>query len=279
MRIFTNALTLLMFGIMVSCQQAAPETVETGEQPDSLVYSFSTITKKIPCKPDSEELCLDVSIEKIKLESGSSDDARQKMEEALLQAISETSNSEEPVKRPEQIAENLEKEYQQIVKEMPDYNLPWEYQSDFSVYLNEQGLFGVKLSSYSFTGGAHGNSFIYYYNFDVDNGKLLKLRDLILTKKYDQFIAQSETQFRDTRGIDSTESYEEAGFWFEDDQFTLNDNFRYSREGLEIVYNPYEIAPFSEGEIVLRFSYKAVEEFVKGEYRLRERSEEVNTAL
>lgn len=268
MRTFTNSIVLVLFGMLTACQQPAPQQVETGEVADAITYTFSAIEKNIPCKEGGQDMCLKIFIEKIDIEGGTSDNARQKIEKTLFNAISESGNSEEPAKSPEQIAENLQTEYTRIKEEMPDYKLPWDYQSEFEVYLNRGGLFAVELTNYSFTGGAHGTGFTYFYTFDTDNGNTLLLKDLLLPKKYDELHALAESQFRLTRDIDSTEGYEEAGFWFEDDLFRLNDNYKYSEDGLEVVFNPYEIAPFSEGEILLQFPYSAIEEFVKPEYRL-----------
>ncbi len=269
MRIFTKGASVVLFATAIGCQQPAPQQVETGSEPDTLSYSFTTIEKQIPCKGEDKKMCLEVYIEKMKVESGTSAEAARNIEKVLLDAISETDNSQGQARSPENIASNLEEEYTRIKEEMPDYNLPWQYKSDFEVYLNHNGLFATQLTNYSFTGGAHPSSFVYYYTFDADNGKRLGLKDLIISKKYEQLRHMSEAAFRTSRDIDSTQSLEEAGFWFEVDRFALNDNYKYTPEGLTIVFNPYEIAPFSEGEIVILFPYSAIEEMVKPEFRFR----------
>ncbi len=267
MKDLSKYLMLLVATFAMSCQPNAPEEVQSGEVPDTLTYSFTTIEKSIPCKDTQNKMCLDIFIEKMKLESGSSDQALANIEKTLLKAISESDNAEGETKTPEKIAENLESEYQRIAEEMPGYNLPWQYKSDFEVYLNQNGLFAAQLINYSFTGGAHPTSFLYYYTFDKENGKLLTLRDLIEPKRYDQLLRMAEAELRDSRGVDSTQTLEDAGFWFEDSRFALNDNYKYTTRGLEIVFNPYEVAPFSEGEIVLMFPYSAIEPMVRPEYR------------
>ncbi len=251
----------------IGCQPNAPEEVLTGEVPDTLTYSFSTIEKSIPCIDTDKKMCLDIFIEKMKLEGGTSDEALANIEKTLLNAISESDNAEGTSKSPEKIAESLETEYRRISEEMPDYNLPWQYKSDFDVYLNDNGLFGAQLINYSFTGGAHPTSFLYYYTFDKENGKLLSLKDLFQPKRYDELVRMAEAELRDSRGVDSTQTLEDAGFWFEEGRFKLNDNYKYTTRGLEIVFNPYEVAPFSEGEIVLMFPYSAIEPMVRPEYR------------
>lgn len=255
--------------LMMSCQPNAPEEVTTGEVPDTLAYSFTTIEKSIPCKGVEGKVCLDIFIEKMKLEGGTSDEALANIEKTLLKAISESDNAEGTTKTPEDIADGLENEYTRISEEMPDYNLPWQYKSDFEVYLNQNGLFATRLINYSFTGGAHPTSFLYYYTFDKDNGKLLTLKDLFEPKRYNQLLRMAEAELRDSRGIDSTQTLEDAGFWFEEGRFALNDNYKYTDKGLEIVFNPYEVAPFSEGEIVLMFPYSSIEPMIRPEYRFK----------
>lgn len=259
-----------ILALSFACQQnpatpAAEEGVTV--KADTVEYSINTLSSTVPCKSDSTKNCLEVAIDEVTITSAPTEKAAEQIENYLREAIGKTDNSESAPKNPKAIISNFEAEYRQIVKDMPSYDLPWQHTQEYSPYLNAQGLFGVKLNSYSFTGGAHGNAFIYYFTFDSHSGKLLKLGDLFNTKHRETFVAMAEEQFVDTREIDTSDTYEDAGYWFEDNDFSLNNNFHYSRNGLEILYNPYEIAPYSEGIITLSFPYSEIKDLLKPEYR------------
>lgn len=267
MRLASCLFSLILLSSLIGCQ---PDTVDTPEQDnlqDTLSYEFSLIERHSPCADTADGDCINVKIKTIKITDGSSNEARQKIESYLNGQISATDNSDQSNQTPEEVADDLVNEYTRIIEEMPKYKLPWEYFREFDVYLNENGLFGVQLDAYSFTGGAHPANFEYYYTFDSDNGRALSVKDLFLPKFLAPLKDRAEEQFRNSRDIDSSTTYEEAGFWFENDEFALPDNFKYSPKELVFLYNPYEIAPYSEGSVVIMFDYKEIQNWVKPEYR------------
>ena len=79
---------------------------------------------------------------------------------------------------------------------------------------------------------------------------------------------RAELQFRESRDIPTGMNYNDAGYWFEDNAFVLPENFKYDPFGLEFVYNTYEIAPYSEGMITIRFDMADIENLIRPEYRL-----------
>lgn len=269
LKLATRALPLLF--IAFACQQnPTPATeekeVETQATIDTVQYTINTLSSELPCTKRPSEKCLDISIDLIDIMAGLADDKANKIESDLQAAISKSDNNENAPRTPQQIIDNLKKEYTQIVKDMPGYDLPWQYKSEFQVFLNQNKLFGVQLNSYSFTGGAHGAQFTFYSTYETESGKLLKLGDLFMPDQRANFVALAEKQFTNSHDIDTNMTYEDAGYWFENEEFHLNNNFRYTPQGLEILFNPYEIAPYSEGTITLQFSYSEVKNMLKKEY-------------
>jgi len=57
--------------------------------------------------------------------------------------------------------------------------------------------------------------------------------------------------------------YSEAGFYFEQDIFTLTDNFAITKEGLKFVYNPYEVAPYAFGQQEIIIPYTSLKEVIR----------------
>ena len=261
----------IIFATSFACQNdpASPEVVkeETAAVADTLQYEIKTIASNLPCAKDSAKNCVEVKIDELFIQKGTSKSAASKIEATLRKALNETDNSDAAPRNPKDIISNLEKEYTQITKDMKDYDLSWEYIHNIDVYLNENNLLGCSIYNYTFTGGAHPNGFKFYYTFAADKGTQVKLTDLRNPKKFAEFKALAEKQFRETREIEEGQTFEEAGYWFENDAFALNNNFKYDAKGLTLHYNQYEIAPYSEGVITLEFPYSQIKEMVKGEYR------------
>jgi hypothetical protein len=115
-----------------------------------------------------------------------------------------------------------------------------------TVEYNDNNLLVLSDNYYEYLGGAHGNNFIHYYNIDLKSKKLLKLSDILLNT---QGLAQEIYNKLEEQG--------KAKVLFVTAQtIYLPDNFYISGSRLYFVYNPYEIAPFSEGQISVEFTFK-----------------------
>jgi len=144
----------------------------------------------------------------------------------------------------------------------------WELSQSVKVVLNEQGLFGLQSSHYSYTGGAHGNTLIGNQTYRLDNQTLLSLDSLLIPAQKQQFIAFCESKFRQQQELNKGESLDTHGFWFNDNTFYLPENFSYSTRGLSLFYNSYEIAPYAYGIIEITLSSAEIKPYLKGEYLL-----------
>ncbi len=55
----------------------------------------------------------------------------------------------------------------------------------------------------------------------------------------------------------------DAGYWFDKNNFELNDNFLIKKNGLLFVFNPYEIAAYVYGAIEVFIPYKEIKDLIK----------------
>lgn len=162
----------------------------------------------------------------------------------------------------EEAVSNFKAAYQQIKNDFPDdYNLNWESTVDGEICYEDQHLFVVCMQTYSFTGGAHGYGSSHYLLFDKEKGELLKKQDMIDDEE--GFMRIAEIKFREIYGLPEDAPLNEQGFMFEGDRFHLPDNIGYTHNGLKLIYNPYEIAPYSDGQIVIDIPYQEVNAFLK----------------
>ncbi len=138
----------------------------------------------------------------------------------------------------------------------------WNYEC--SIFVTETGNQVVSLhkSEYDYSGGAHGNGFLGYYNFDLNNSEILMLSDLIEPGSYEKVTKVAEKIFREVTEVGDRD-LNEAGYWFEESKFHLNENFLITEKGLTFFYNSYEIAPYAGGPTELEIPYSAIKDFIK----------------
>ncbi|HAD98643.1 MAG TPA: hypothetical protein DCG19_14625 [Cryomorphaceae bacterium] len=268
--LYSLLLVLIILFSLGACQpNGSAGIADDGAVTDSLTYRLDTLRREMDCMSNRiESPCLQIEIVTVTVTANAADHVLKEINDNLNKAIAQSDNSEQKAGDAEDVADNLEKEYKRILSEITDYELPWELDQNMSVHLNQDGLFGTTLESYSFTGGAHGNNFLFHHLYSTETGARLSIKDLVKEEALAELNRRAELQFRESRDIPTGMNYNDAGYWFEDNAFVLPENFKYDPFGLEFVYNTYEIAPYSEGMITIRFDMADIENLIRPEYRL-----------
>jgi hypothetical protein len=129
----------------------------------------------------------------------------------------------------------------------PDTVVDWQVaRSAFIIYVNED-FASVVVKNEGFLGGAHGFSDEQIFVFDGKSGKVLTWDDILSPDSKGIFLKAAEAEFRRARDIKPMETLEEAGFTFDDNTFTLSQNFALTDKGISLHYNPYEVGPYVMG--------------------------------
>jgi hypothetical protein len=144
------------------------------------------------------------------------------------------------------------KEYHAFNADFPDVSQPWEAQIDGEVMFQSPEVISISVTSYVNTGGAHGNTNITFLNFDASTGKRLQNSDLIKNKEAFKTIAKSYFK----------EAVTEDDVLFDPDNFQLPANVGFTEEGIILLYNTYEIAPYSTGIIDFTIPFEKVNDFL-----------------
>lgn len=152
-------------------------------------------------------------------------------------------------------------DYETFIKENTDYTAAWSAEIEGSVVHSDSNIVNIKLDSYTFTGGAHGNSNATSLLFDSKTGKELSIKDIVNDTVALSNIA--EKKFREKYNIQPDKAINSTGLMFPDDKFILPQNIFVSKEGLQLYYNPYEIAPYSEGTKDIDISYDEIKDHLK----------------
>lgn len=140
------------------------------------------------------------------------------------------------------------KEFENFQHDFPETSHPWEAQIDGDIMYQSENIISVALTSYMNTGGAHGNLTITFFNFYAQTGKTISNTDLFNDK--DAFYKLAKSYFQ--KQVDYKK------ILFDPEKFVLPANIGYSEKGITLLYNTYEIAPYSAGVIEFTIPYDEV---------------------
>lgn len=151
-------------------------------------------------------------------------------------------------------------EYNQQLNFVED-GVIWTTETSISIIEHKSDYVEVSLSNWGYSGGAHGNSNSEERIFDIKTGRELKLIDFITN--IDELNSIAEAIFRADQEIPTDKNLVDAGFWFEDGIFRLNENFTFNEESLDFLYNKYEIAPYVAGTIFISIPRNKIKHLIK----------------
>lgn len=108
----------------------------------------------------------------------------------------------------------------------------------------------------TYQGGAHGSHMIYYLNFDPETGEKITSADVFAEDKKEQLLALLTNQLLKDMNCKTVEQLrDETSITLLGDLY-VDENFLIDRDGIDFVYNTYDIAPYSAGVISIRLSFK-----------------------
>lgn len=207
--------------------------------------------------------CLEVKIKYPKAE-GAQDELRNTMNKGIEVGILERTNSyvanKYIAKNLDAAADSFARSYQETITDLPDMPQRWAFDVDASIKHRSEQVISIAVAVYANTGGAHPNSELQFINFDTRNGKTVSNTDFIIDRT--KLTTLAEAAFRKHWKIEDAVSYTDAGFNFPDDKFTLAKTIGFSKDGLVLVYNTYEIAPYVTGATELTLPYDQLEGIV-----------------
>ncbi|TBN00213.1 DUF4163 domain-containing protein [Hyunsoonleella flava] len=166
-----------------------------------------------------------------------------------------TIGNPEPENTPSSLSEQIDAfntEFNNFIKDFPASTLTWEAQIDGEVMYQSDVVISIAITSYMNTGGAHGNTAISFLNFDTTSGKQIANEALFTDIKAFKNLAK---RFFDAEVTDKT-------VLFEPDAFNLPANIGFSEEGVILLYNPYEIAPYATGIIEFTIPFEKAKDYL-----------------
>ncbi|HLV13650.1 MAG TPA: DUF3298 and DUF4163 domain-containing protein [Xanthomarina sp.] len=142
---------------------------------------------------------------------------------------------------PKTVSESIDSfnaEFNRFKADFPDSVMAWEAQIDGEVMYQSSDVISISITTYINTGGAHGSLNIRFLNFNAQTGAPLRNEDLF--EDYLGFTDMAKTYFYE-------EIADKRELYFEPDTFQLPENIGLTEDGVILLFNTYEIAPYSTG--------------------------------
>ena len=139
----------------------------------------------------------------------------------------------------------------------------WSLEADFGINDFYKSFAELTVSAWAYTGGAHGNGSYTIEHFDKTDGR--KLEPIDFFTDIDELNSICEPFFRTIFELDADTDLSDAGFWFEDNKFSINNNFYFTGNSVTFYYNTYEIAPYSGGPTELEIPIDKIKHLIKRE--------------
>jgi hypothetical protein len=154
------------------------------------------------------------------------------------------------------------KEYESV----SDATIDWSLTRNATILYSDDRITSCEVTNVGYLGGAHGFNERTLMTFDTQTGQRLGVTDVVPNPSQKMLSKIVEAEFRRVRSISPGQSLQDAGFFILPGQeLPLGENFALTNKGLEIQYNPYEVAPYALGATSVRVPRDAVAPLVKTE--------------
>lgn len=157
-----------------------------------------------------------------------------------------------------QVADQAKSDYETYKKEGFEFH-KYEVYSEFKVTYNKNNFLSIPLRTYYYTGGAHGLTIQYGYNFDFNKGTEVSLKNFF--KEGFDYKGIINKEIRKQIQEKKDEYYPELKF----DSIEDNQTYYIDGENLVVFYQQYEIAPYSSGIREFKIPLKDFKDNIKDE--------------
>jgi len=142
-------------------------------------------------------------------------------------------------------ASNFISEYEKSLKESNN-GAAWYLETNGKINSNGKNVLSYSIGQSMYTGGAHPNTYLAFYNFNKENGNPVTLAD-IFGANFDTALNKVvDAEFRKMKGLSATDNLQDKAGLF-DNKITYTNNFAVEKKGLRFYYNSYDIAAYVYG--------------------------------
>lgn len=123
-------------------------------------------------------------------------------------------------------------------------------------------LLSYAITRSSYTGGAHGMYTTVYHTYSLTDGFELSLADLFTVDELQLLDGAIHERIARDYGAGSDEELAAQGFFPE--YISPTENFRITDDGIEFLYNPYEIGCYALGNVEVHFTREELDAIFAG---------------
>lgn len=243
-------------GILFSCGSKSPAE-------NSLKYELVKYEKQSDgCDNLRNDNCAKIKIEFPQISSFENEVIKEKINKSIAELFSKNILGGAESADFESLMKGFIDEYESFIKEFPDAYQSWFIEITGEVKLNKGNIFSIDYLEYSFTGGAHPNTYVTFKNFNLSNGEEITFDEIISADKQQELTNIAETEFRKLKELTKEADLGQEGYWFENNKFYLNENFLITDSSLVFYYNNYEITAYAFGPTELILPYSKIKSLI-----------------
>lgn len=167
--------------------------------------------------------------------------------------------------------DNIESEMEFVANMVEEYDQVMEFESEVSLSRVDDKVFSFSRLIYEDLGGAHPNHVTVTRNYDTATGTELVLADV----------------FTDVEGfrkllVDRLEGYEYRAEFFDEWRDTVKNAFEggdyrleflLTEDGVKVIFNNYDLGPYSMGSVELDFSYEELSDYIDSAYMFKKKKD------
>ena len=257
-KIFPSLLLFSLITHLISCGEEGQSSLSENLKYEMVKYHKTSAG----CDSIKNENCTEIKIEFPQVTYPVNKSIEEKINKSIITLFSQDILGGTESSDFEVLMNGFIQDYESFKQEFPDEVQSWIIERSGEVKLNKANIFSIDYTEYAFTGGAHPNTFVSFKNFNLNNGEEISLDELLTLEKQKELTKIAEQEFRQLKQLGPEDDLGSAGFWFESNKFSLNDNFLISDSGLVFYYNNYEITAYAFGPSELEISYEKIKTLV-----------------
>lgn len=188
--------------------------------------------------------------------------ADQQINHFIEQKVMSFADEGEHYKSYQDFSKSFIENFDKFSNENKGYGQTWFMEAKIEVVSQLPEYLSTLVTHVSYEGGAHPNSVFTYLNYDPSTHKEITLQSLILPGAMEKLNAVAEKIFRKNEKLSPDESLKDT-YFFENDKFSINQNFTITSKGLKFLYNPYEIKAYAFGTTELIVPFAELKEIAK----------------
>jgi hypothetical protein len=129
----------------------------------------------------------------------------------------------------------------------------WAYHTAYQVRMASDRIFSLRLETYSYSGGAHPNRWTLAWNFVISGSSARRLTLANITRQESMDLLLHQVHHRLT---------EKGASWPDQVELSHLENFVFTPEGVEFLFDPYTAGSYAEGEYTVALTWAEMERFL-----------------